>query len=311
MANKRLQRLKRYQRARKAADAKLHAHRNVVGSCFGMKKSEGVRTDQLCVTVFVRRKVGRSKLRQEDRIPDFVQRHGLTLPTDVVVVGKFRNQLGFAIWDGVQVGTLGAFAHKDNKLVGVTCAHCITGTAGDFNIPTSISIKFPENESFGPLGPSISGMSLPGTGISPEFGDFDLGLVDVTAPPVVDYVTTRSSMSVFRPPDLATQQGLLDLLQYLPVQGWGAGSDNIVRGRIEGVMGVWDDKFFDLMIENHSGGGLTHDGDSGMMWTNAAGEALGIHMGGDGPGGDVLSDNAIAYFAFRAVDHLGLSLLST
>src|SRR5712671_5302799 len=98
-------RLRRFQQTRNAADVKLRALPNVIGSCFGIKKTAGERTRHLCLTVFVQEKLPQSKLPAKHRVPQTVTRHGMELPTDVIVVGKLREQFGFAIDDQTQLGT--------------------------------------------------------------------------------------------------------------------------------------------------------------------------------------------------------------
>jgi hypothetical protein len=299
---------RRYQIARKAADNKLHAHANVVGSCFGIKKKDGQRTGQLCVTVFVRKKVGLARLKTKDRIPSEVRRHGIDLPTDVIVIGDLRKELGFAITSGAgtqtpEKGTLSAFGRTPATVVGMSCAHCLESGG--------VLIEFPARTDFLDLGTTSTTAAFPGTGVSPDFGDFDAGLVQISSPPVLNYINTRPPLSVYRPPDSVTPSQLSDLLNYTPVQGWGAGTNNLIRGLIGGALVNFPPYRFDLMVEAISGQGLTSPGDSGMLWIGPSGQAMAIHMMGDTSGPNNSSLNAFGCFAFRAADRFNVSLLGT
>ena len=304
-------RLRRFQKARNADDAKLHALPNVIGSCFGIKKTAGGRTGDLCLTVFVRKKLPRSKLPAKHRVPQTLPRHGMDLPTDVVVVGKLREEFGFAFDDQTQLGTIGAFARRNGNFFGVTCAHCITGPDGDFNTPDRIRMEFPTRNSFLWAGQSDLAAKIPGTGVTPNFGNFDAGLIQISDATVSAYVQTRPALPVFRPSPSLSPKELQDLLLYTPVQGWGAKTNNIIRAQVEGVDVSFESEYFDLLIGDPGADGLTRKGDSGLMWIGPYGQAYGIHMMGDGGGADNSSVHSLACFASRISDDFQLHLLTT
>lgn len=302
---------RRLQAARKAADQKLYHLPNVVGSCFGVKRTGGVRTGEFCYTVLVTQKPAEHVLAASERIPPTVTRLGTKIPTDVRVIGPLRRELGFAIDDGTQTGTVGAFARRDDgKYYALTCAHCIAGADSNIHTPANILIEYPNR--FGlllPLGVSSQAEIYSGTGMQPDFGEFDAAIADVTAPNIVKYVETRAALPVFQPDPTLGPAELAELLAFTPVQGWGAAANTILRGQIEGVMVSIQGQYFDLMITEPSGGGLTTTGDSGLLWTGPFGQAYGIHIAGDGPPGSS-SPHAFACFAHRVVSRFGLSLLS-
>lgn len=303
--------LKRFQISRKNADSKLFRLKNVVGSCLGFKIKGGIRSKELCVTVFVSRKVQSKGLTPKNRIPKTVRRHGLDLPTDVIALGNIRQELGFSILDGTQVGTVGCFARVDGQYFALTCAHCITGRDGDFNTPDLITIDFPSPGMPLSLGMSAGGLQFQGIGIFPDYGDFDGGIVSVCSPAMTAYVRSRPPLEPFRP-SLAqfSEDGLRQLLEYSPVQGWGAGTDNVLRGQVHGVFATIAGYRYDLVIGSIQGSGLTSKGDSGMVWLNSSGEALGIHMAGDGAGPGGTSQFGFAQFAFRLSDRFRARLLT-
>ncbi len=304
-SRKKLAHTRRLQAARRTADHKLYGLPNVVGSCFGVKHAGGVRTDQFCYTVLVTQKPAAHLLADSEIIPPTVTRLGRQMPTDVRVIGPLRREAGFAIDDGTQTGTVGAFARRDDgKYYALTCAHCIAGADAD------ILIEYPNR--FGlllPLGVSSQAEIYSGTGMEPDFGEFDAAIAEVTAPNILQYVETRAALPVFQPDPTLGPAELAALLAFTPVQGWGAAANTILRGQIEGVMVSIQGQYFDLMITDPSGGGLTTRGDSGLLWTGPFGQAYGLHLAGDGPPGSS-SPHAFACFAHRAVSRFGLSLLS-
>ncbi|WP_395744546.1 hypothetical protein [Prosthecobacter sp.] len=310
-------RARRHQAARKSADRRLHRLPNVVGSCFGIKHTAGVSTGRLSYTLLVSQKVPDHGLAPAHRIPATVTRLGRRMPTDVRVIGTLRRESGFAIDDGTQLGTIGAFARRaDGSLFALTCAHCIPGGDGDIHTPASLRVEFPDR--FGaivPLGISADAEISDGTGLQPEFGEFDAAIAeltgspDITAPALLDHVRNCADLPVYEPPPGRTPEELADLLNFTTVQGWGAASNRVLLGQIIGVMVTFEGHFFDLMISALDGQGLTTVGDSGLVWTGPLGKAYGIHMAGDGPI-DSPSPNTFACFAHRATTRFGVTLLA-
>jgi len=291
---------RRMQSARKAADARLRALPNVVGTCFGFKSTGGKRSEQLCVTVFVRRKVKPGRLKPEHHVPEEVRRHGMDLPTDVVAIGRIRNQGGFAIHAAGQKGTIGAWGLNDASAFGITCAHCLAPAGG------IVTGEFPVPGSYLALGPSDASTNLPGTGLYPSYGDIDAGLIRLTTSSVQDYASSRPPQPVYRPLGSVDANHLKVLLRQLPVQGWGAGSGRLLRGVVTGVLVDLSPLHFDLMIEDPDGGGLTVLGDSGLVWATLIGQALALHQAGDEENDGSPSKHAFGCFAFRIADAFGL-----
>lgn len=310
-------RARRHQAARKSADHRLHRLPNVVGSCFGIKQTAGVHTGQLSYTLLVSQKVPAHELVPEHRIPSTVTRLGMRMPTDVRIIGPLRRETGYAIDDGTQLGTIGAFARRaDSTLYALTCAHCIPGVDGNIHTPANLRVEFPDR--FGaivPLGISADAEISDGTGIHPEFGEFDAAMVeltgapDITAPALLDHVRNCTELPVYEPPSGLSADEMAALLNFTTVQGWGAASNRVLSGQIIGVMVTFEGHFFDLMISAIDGQGLTIVGDSGLIWTGPLGKAYGIHMAGDGPVGSA-STTTFACFAHRATTRFGITLLA-
>ena len=173
----------------------------------------GRRTGQLCVTVFVRRKVSAGVLKREHHVPRFVRRHGMNLPTDVVAIGRICRQGGFPINAEGKKGTLGAWGLSQAGSFGITCAHCLPPT-GD-----AVTGEFPAAGDYLELGVSDGSADESGSGVFPSYGDFDAGLIRLTTPSVQRYAASQPVQCVYRPPAAVTPSELRDLLQFLPVAG--------------------------------------------------------------------------------------------
>lgn len=303
------QQFRRFQAARRGADEKLLALPHVVGTCFGMKYTAGTRTTSPCFTVLVSDKLPEKRLKPKSVIPGSVRRNGVEMETDVIRVGRLRQEGGFGIDDHVERGTVGAFATRGNVTYALSCAHCLRGPDSNPATPHPIRIEYPmPGTTILPLGTSSDYELSPGRGLFPDFGEMDAGLVRITSSTVADYVATRRNLDVYRPNGPLTPASATQMLRYTPLQGWGARTNQVVRAQIDGVLVSIRGRHFDLMISDPTGRGITQPGDSGLMWIGPRGEAYGLHMVGDGAAGG-MSVNTFACFAFRPVDHFGVQLL--
>lgn len=297
------------QSARKAADNRLHSLPNVVGTCFGFKTTGGARSQQLCLTVFVKRKVTAGRLKAHHHVPQSVRRHGVDLPTDVVQLSRIRNQGGFAIHvEGAGIGergTLGAWGLNANGVFGVTCAHCLPSKGA------IVTAEFPTPGEYLAFGPADELANKRGSGLYPSYGDLDAGLIRVTTTGVRDYVFSKPAQPVYRPPETTAPDQLEELLRFVRVSGWGAGSGRILEGVVTGVLVDLPPWRFDLMMEDPDGTGLSVPGDSGLLWTTPTGQAFALHQAGEYEPQNVPSRRAFASFAFRMVDAFGLELRQT
>lgn len=216
--------------------------------------------------------------------------------------------MGFSILHGTQQGTLGCFASRAADFYGLTCAHCVAGLPAP---PGNITVEFPGAGNFLSVGGSADADLFLGSGLFPDYGNFDAALVKIETPIVQSFVRTQPPLSVFRPPpDALVGENLRNILQFLQVEGWGAGTNNMIRGRIDCVFVDVPPDRFDLLIDEPGGMQLTRKGDSGMIWIGPSGQAFAIHMVGDGAGPNNSSLRSFASFAFRAVDQFGINLLA-
>ena len=301
---------KHFQIARKAADARLKRLPNVVGTCLGLRERDGKKTNEVCLTVFVRNKRPESKLPKKGMIPSKVVRHGKELATDVIEILGLEKQLRFGIQDGVHAGTLGCFGRKGaGDFYGVSCAHCIGGPDNDTSTPNDIVVEYPNDGNFMQLGPSANAVDSPGTGVFPQYGALDSGLIHVNDATILTYASGQPELPVLRFTETMTQDQIANTLQSTPVTGWGAKS-GLHNAIIAGVFCHVFDQFFDLMITDPTNGPLTEPGDSGLVWLNPFDRAVGFHMQGDVTPGGGPSVRAFGAFAFRAADELGLTLFA-
>jgi hypothetical protein len=282
---------------------------NVVGTGFGIKERGNEKTNELCLIIFVRRKRAKHKLSKRDIIPSKVIRHGRELRTDVIEIRGLEKQGRFGIQDGTHAGTLGCFGRNAQGLFGVSCAHCIGGPDNDTSTPNDIVVEYPQAEDFLLLGKSGRAADIPGTGIFPRYGVLDSGLVSVSDTTVARYAAGRPELSIVSFSPTMSQDQIKNALLYSPLSGYGAKS-GIHSAIIAGVFVEVFGQFFDLMITGPSNEPLTERGDSGLVWLNPFGRAVGFHMQGDITPDGGPSTRAFAVFAFRVAEEFGLTLLA-
>jgi hypothetical protein len=309
MANKRKAH-RRFDGARKAADARLiNRISGVVGTCIGLRETDGQRLNEPCLTVFVRKKRPKAKLSTTSVIAPKVVRHGREWQTDVVEIRGIEKQGCFGIQDGAHAGTLGCFGRNSAGWFGVTCAHCIGGPDNDPSTPNDIVVEYPQVGNFTLLGTSAGAVDIPGTGIYPDYGAIDSGSVALRDASIQNYATAQPILSELRFDATLPSDEIANNLSFTPVSGTGAKSgyhDAIVAGVFCHVFG----EFFDLMITTATNGPLTERGDSGLVWLDPFGRAVGFHMQGDTTPGGGPSTRAFAVFAFRVADGLGVTFSS-
>jgi hypothetical protein len=300
---------KNFQIARKRADARLKNLSNVVGTGFGIKERDNTKTSEYCLTVFVRKKQARHKLSKKEIIPSKVVRHGRELPTDVIEIRGLEKQGRFGIEDGAHAGTLGCFGKNSHELFGVSCAHCIGGPEDDPWTPKDIVVEYPDTGKFLLLGQSADAICQNGTGVFPKYGALDSGLIHVSDETLEQYAARQPNLPALSFAPSTDPIQIFRSLQYTRVQGTGAKSgfhDAIIANVFVNVFG----QFFDLMITDSENGPLTEQGDSGLIWLNSFGRAVGFHMQGDVTPGGGPSTRAFAVFAYRVADAFGLTLLA-
>lgn len=289
--------------ARKTADKKLRRRPNILGTYFGTKVVDGVETP--CYTVMVSIKKKPSELEDNEMIPPMLTRNGKFLLTDVIQVGRPRLESGFRIFDGTQVGTVGAFLRHSDQFYALTCAHCITGPDGNVATSDPVAIDYPTpNTGAYDLGMTGQFIESRGTGRLPDFSDVDAGLIEISSELISNYAENRQNLEIYRPP-LSPSEIDKELIN-VPVQGWGGTANGYIYGQVLGTMVhlLMNDEihYFDLCIGNPPLVELTHPGDSGLLWRLSDGRALAVHMAGDGyhPNYSKLS---YGYFASRLIKH--------
>ncbi len=123
-------------RALERARASLLSYPNVVGVSLGHRRKDGAFGPELCLTVFVERKLTPEELKRsgQRRLPRSVRAGNRRLPVDVVQLGPLRFHAnasdGVGPMDRALTGTIGAFARArgTNLPVAITAMH-ITGVS--------------------------------------------------------------------------------------------------------------------------------------------------------------------------------------
>lgn len=300
----------RVQIARKAADTRLAYRRNVLGGAFGFRRVGGKLTSELCYTVYVDRKLSVDLLDAKDLVPQEVRRHSIDLPTDIVESPGCSDEARFRTLLAGEAGTLGCFAVSGDRYYGVTCAHCVLGADGDPQTPETVMLEFPQADDYRFLGENVRAAYATGTGIFPTCGDDDFSLVEISEASVLAHARSRPQLRTYDFPTVPLTRGqLLELLDGRVLTAYGATSLGLRSGRITGILGHKNDRYFDLEISSIiDGAPISQKGDSGMVWCDSTGMAYGVHIWGDGPLGGQ-SKHAFSSLASRASRAFGIQLL--
>lgn len=269
---------------------------NVSWTMIGRKMVDGHLTDEPCVIVAVRRKVGASKLSSSECVPGSLTIGGRKIPTDVVQMGRFVLQAGRFCSDGNTKATVSALAKSAAGPVGITCAHALVGQDGNAMTPDRVGIWDPGSETYVPAGRSGPMMWHPGLGIPSDFGFADIGLFTLEDQPSLQrYARGLGKMRLAR--SAAFGSAVTAESNHGRLSGHVYGAECVSK---EGT-------YCDLVVSVDGEG--TFGGDSGAMWRTASGAALAIHaMGSREPPG-VGSHFSMTMFAWRAADGLNVVLL--
>jgi hypothetical protein len=157
--------------ARRRSDGRLGALPHVRATAFGLARRDGELLDEPAYLVFVDRKLPKSRLRSESRVPRFVTRGGQRLYTDVLEIGRPMLQSAIALNDRKQQSTTTCFARKANGVYAVSCAHGLVGPDGYAITPDPIEVWRASLSRWETLGESDLTVQSAGTGVPPhDFG---------------------------------------------------------------------------------------------------------------------------------------------
>jgi hypothetical protein len=283
------------------ADQRLLGLPNVVGSMLGVKQTDGELTGEIGIVVFVSDKVPLSKLKRSQRIPASLNVEGKTLLTDVLPYTGMRLQATSAFpsgtlttYDGTEYGTLCAFARSQSDVCyGLTCAHVIEGADNNAYSQSPIAIWSPALQRALFVGQSAMALAGGGAGVPGAFGFSDAALFTLAEPTLRDRAL-KGSQIPFGAPKFGERV-------------FGSATSGAKTGTVVGIEKRVGTELADVIVKVDQPG--TFKGDSGMLWRNANGHAVGIHAKGDGAPG-VGSGLSAAMSAYRAATGLQVLLIN-
>lgn len=283
----------RLRRARAARRTSLSRHAGVLGSALGFKSVAGVATDEPAVVVLVRTKKPEARLADGARVPRHLRVAGRTVATDVVQLRSLKLQSGRYCFDGAHQGIVSGFARADGTTYGVTCAHCMQGPAGTELERVPMAIARPGGRGYDVVGASAYRIFGSGSGMAGDYGFMDAGLFELDPPHARRLV---ASTQPYRHADLRVGMAVR-----------GQTGHGAVAGHVRLLEVEFGDVRVDVLVELTGRG--TYGGDSGMMWVDAAGHAVGMHAMGSEEGPHGGSAWSAAMFAHRVEEYLGVDLL--
>ena len=283
--------------ARASQRRRLTSKPNVVGTMLGVKLTDGVPAHTRSIVVAVRTKVLLRRLKSHDRIPLYVAVRGIRIPVDVLPLPAFVPQAfarPLACSDQKTKATVTAIGLTPAGPVGVTCAHALKGLDHDIFTRDVVSLWSSELRRYVPVGHSELAVYSSGLGISADYGFSDAGTITLE-----DSLARRLHVG----------------LKPLPIwRGNTTGGDVValgsrgpLRGQIHGVRAEMFGGFCDVGIRVANGG--TRAGDSGLLWRNADGAAVGMHAWGSAEAAGAPSKFSICMHPARVSKLLGVTLL--
>ncbi|MDM0059016.1 hypothetical protein [Variovorax fucosicus] len=286
---------------RSSVEALLKEKSNVIGSMIGLKSRENQLTDQVSLVVFVSQKLPADKLLSEHRIPDRIKIKGMSVQLDVLPYAGMTFQASgpfpdgsLTTFDGIEYGTMTAFARTQFEIYGLTCAHAVEGLDNNAYSPSPVAIWSPTHKKAIPVGQSAIALAGGGAGVPGAFGFSDAALFTLA-----DSSLRKRALAGTQIPVAAPKFGE-------PV--FGTATSGAKVGKVVGIEQRVGIELADLVVQvTHPG---TFRGDSGMLWRNAKGQAIGIHAKGDGNGPGVGSGLTAAMSAFRAAAGLQIAFIN-
>lgn len=245
---------------------------NIVGSMIGRKITKNEITDDVALTIFVKKKKHKSEMVKKDLIPREFKIEGKTIVSDVLQ-NKTVKDHAVLTYDGRSSGTLSCFGINTNGVYGVTCAHCLLGVDGIPSTPSEIQAYV--DGQLTTVGNSVNLLYSSGLGTRLDYGFLDCGTFVITDPRM------RSQVAKRRRARFVEKIG--DLLG-VEVRGESWQRDGVENsfernGCIVGIMQQIGSMRSDLILSVKPPG--TYAGDSGMLWRDYEGRIAGIHARGD------------------------------
>lgn len=286
--------------ARKDFHRYLAEFPNVKGTAIGYRRKSNVITNQPGITVYVKRKIPLANLEAASLIPRSLGYHGKTISIDVYPVGDLERQVGQPPWycrdEGKSQGTVSTLCKSvDGSVFGLTCSHCIGGLDGDPSTADEVSLWDSGTESYYPVGASNLYSYTSGLGLPTNFGFSDWALFSIERD--IRLVTRANSAKIM----LFGNDAIGTKVTAITAHG-------VLEGVVEHRFIQLHKLFADLLVRIDRGAAFR--GDSGAMWRDDKGRAVGIHaIGTRSPTGSQLSLGMSALRVNSDLAETGISML--
>jgi hypothetical protein len=268
----------------------------------GNKIKDGIRHNDYCISVYVKRKLDKKCLSREAKLPKSIAiGNNKYVLIDVRIYGKPRNHsASSAIEVGADQGCLGGYYFKDNKLFGITAGHTLLD--GELNMyGSTIKIFYPE--SWKTIGVARRVLYERGTPTASSKGMRDYGELEVVENQDA-LIRANVSYKVWIP---TSESDYIDLI------GKAVYSNSYLSNTKHAI--VDNVRYHDVQMGNTVGlkilkrdsdrVGISRRGDSGKIWRLSDTEMpLALHFAGNNTG-NTYSSTAYACFLF---DCLGDSI---
>lgn len=285
---------------RSELESQLIGKPHVLGTMLGLKEAAGETTAQLSLVVFVSEKVDTASLGKQQKIPATLSAGGKAFVTDVQRYTSLMLQAdpfpagALTTNDGTEYGTMTSFARTKTEIYGLTCAHAIEGTDNNPYSQSPVAVWSPALKKFIMVGSSAMALAGGGAGVPGAFGFSDAALFTI-----VDPNLRKRAIQGTQIPVAAAKFG---------ERVYGSATSGAKTGTVVGIEKQVGNELADLVIDVDFPGTLR--GDSGMLWRNANGHAIGIHAKGDGGAPGSGSKRTAAMGVGRAVSGLQIALIN-
>jgi hypothetical protein len=284
-------------RHRSRAEARLLGKANVIGTMLGARIRAGKVRRELVLTVLVAEKLADEEIAASERIPARLRVADTSIATDVVEAAHMVQQaafplgIGLTLHDGVEVGTLAAFARSALDVFGLTCAHVIEGV--DHNPYTRSTVSVWSGKSYLPVGSSAMALAGGGAGLPGAYGFSDAALFTLHSAELRERALQGRPVAVANP--------------LLGARVTAVATSGAKSGTIIGLEQDLGGELSDVVVRVDAPGSFR--GDSGMLWRDAAGRAVAIHAKGEIQAPGIGSRLTAAMSAARAASGLGIQFV--
>jgi len=262
--------LHRLRRARRDLANTVGALPNVVGTGIGLKQVEKSLTSRPVVIVFVDAKLPADALQPFERVPATFTNRGAAISTDVVEIERPERQVSgppyFCLDDGNSQGTVTTLARikgQQNAFC-MSCAHCVQGA--DMNLTTPCAMSLWDDASKGWIATGTYSPPLytssGGNGLTGDYGFSDWALFTVSDQAVAHKALGNAPLGTAQPQANVALFG-------------NAAGNRQLTGVLYAIECTFHGWLIDVLVQFT--GAPTLIGDSGLLWRDQNGRAVGIH----------------------------------